>query len=83
MDTREDNQKSWQRNQTAFHPYANLVNCGLQHSQISALHTLLPDLEPDTPVLPCGSVDLGNSYVLLRAQDTTGTVLNREPTNAI
>ena len=64
-------------------PYVNLVNCGLRRSQISALHALLPDLEPDTPVLPRGSVDLGNGYVLLRARDATGTVLDGEPTTVI
>ena len=64
-------------------PYANLANCGLRRSQISALHALLPDLEPDTPVLPRGSVDLGNGYVLLRARDATGTVLDGEPATAI
>ena len=47
------------------------------------MHALLPDLELDTPVLPCGSVNLGNGYVLLRAWDATGTVLNGEPANAI
>ena len=35
-----------------FNPYANLANCGLRHSQISALHAILPDLEPDAPHLP-------------------------------
>ena len=64
-------------------PYANLANCGLRCSQISALHTLLPDLEPDAFVLPRGAVDLSNGYVLLRARDVTATVLDGEPVNAI
>ena len=64
-------------------PYANLANCGLHHSQILALHTVLPDLELDAFVLPCGAVDLSNGYVLLRAQDATATVLDGEPANAI
>ena len=64
-------------------PCANLANCSLHHSQISALHALLPDLELDTFVLPCGAVNLSNGYVLLRAWDATATVLNGEPANAI
>jgi hypothetical protein len=64
-------------------PYTNLANCSLHHSQISALHALLPDLEPDTHALPQGTADLGDSYVLLRAWDMTGTVLEGEPMNAI
>ena len=50
-------------------PYANLVNCGLQHSQLSALHVMLPDLAPDTLDLPQGAVNLGDGFVLLRAHD--------------
>ncbi|KAF8262840.1 hypothetical protein EI94DRAFT_1704458 [Lactarius quietus] len=53
-------------------PYANLANCGLCRSQLSALHTILPDLEPDDPILPRGAVDLGDGYILLRAWDETG-----------
>jgi hypothetical protein len=64
-------------------PYANLANCGLRRSQLSALHAILPDLEPDTPGLPRGAVDLGNGYVLLRARDETGVVLEGEQANAV
>ncbi|KAF8274727.1 hypothetical protein EI94DRAFT_1768563 [Lactarius quietus] len=52
-------------------PYANLANCSLRHSQLSALHVIPPDLEPDNPILPQGAVDLGNGYILLRAWDET------------
>jgi hypothetical protein len=50
-------------------PYENLVSCGLRRSQLAALHMILPDLVPDDPGLPRGSVDLGGGYILLRAQD--------------
>src|SRR6201996_313769 len=52
-------------------PYANLANCGLRRSQLSALHMMLPDLAPDAPGLPRGAVELGDSFVLLRARDET------------
>ena len=48
-------------------PYANMANCGLHRSQLSTLHAILPDLEPDAPGLPRGAVDLSDGYVLLRA----------------
>ncbi|KAF8273898.1 hypothetical protein EI94DRAFT_1769088 [Lactarius quietus] len=32
----------------------------------------LVNCEPDDPILPCGAVDLGNGYILLRARDETG-----------
>src|ERR1700761_530650 len=51
--------------------YVNLANCGLWHSQLSALHAMLPDLAPDAPGLPRGAVELGDSFVLLRARDET------------
>jgi hypothetical protein len=47
--------------------FANLANCALHRSQLSALHAILPDLKPNAPGLPQGAVDLGNDYVLLRA----------------
>ena len=52
-------------------PYANMVNCGLCRSQLSALHAILPDLEPDGPGLLQGAVNLGDGYIPLRAQDRT------------
>ncbi|KAF8262992.1 hypothetical protein EI94DRAFT_1704337 [Lactarius quietus] len=64
-------------------PYANLANCGLHHSQLSALHAVMPDLAPNTPALLWGAIELGDGYVLLRAQDKTGTVLEGESAGAI
>jgi hypothetical protein len=40
--------------------YANLSNCSLCQSQMSSLHAILPNLEPDAPGLPQGAVDLGD-----------------------
>ncbi|KAF8256448.1 hypothetical protein EI94DRAFT_1775290 [Lactarius quietus] len=64
-------------------PYANLANCSLRRSQLSALHAVMPDLAPNTPALPRGAIELGDGYVLLRAQDETGTVLEGESAGAI
>ena len=64
-------------------PYANLVNCGLRCSQLSALHAMLPDLAPDALGLPQGAVDLGDGFVLLRAQDESCITLNRDHADAI
>ena len=66
-----------------LNPYANLANCGLRHSQISALHTILPNLEPDISGLPQGAVDLSDGYVLLRARDETGVILEGAYADAI
>jgi hypothetical protein len=43
----------------------------------------LPDLEPDTPGLPRGAIDLGDKYVLLRARDETGVILEGEQADAL
>ncbi|KAF8260469.1 hypothetical protein EI94DRAFT_1610749 [Lactarius quietus] len=64
-------------------PYANLANCSLHRSQLSALHAILPDLEPDDPILPRGAVDLGDGYILLRAQDETSVRFYGERADAI
>jgi hypothetical protein len=61
----------------------NLANCGLRRSQLSALHAILPDLEPDTPGLPRGAIDIGDGYVLLRARDETGVILEGEQADAV
>jgi hypothetical protein len=47
--------------------HANLVNCRLRRSHLSARHVLLPNLQPDIPGLPRGAIDLGDGYILLRA----------------
>ena len=59
-------------------PYANLANCGLQCSQFSALHAIIPGLAPDTLGLPQGAVNLRDRYVLRRACDKTCVTLYRE-----
>jgi hypothetical protein len=61
----------------------NLANCRLRHSHILALHVLLPDLHPDIPGLPRGAIDLGDRYILLRAQDKRATLLDGERADAI
>ena len=50
-------------------PYANLSQRGLLRCQVNALMAMMPDLGPPPPSLPRGAVDLGQGYVLLRAQD--------------
>ena len=64
-------------------PYANLANCGLRRSQLSALHAMLPNLSPDSTVLPRGAVDLGDGYILLRARDATCVTLDGQRAIAI
>ena len=66
-----------------LNPYVNLAICGLCHSQILALHAILPNLEPDISGLPQGAVNLSDGYVLLRAQDETGIILEEVYANAI
>ncbi|KAG8220577.1 hypothetical protein J3R82DRAFT_2798 [Butyriboletus roseoflavus] len=46
-------------------PYANLAQEGVRHSQINALLSIIPELDSPPKVLPCGSIDLGDGYVLL------------------
>jgi len=50
-------------------PYANLSQRGLLRCQVNALTAMIPDLGPPAPSLPRGAIDLGQGYVLLRAQD--------------
>ncbi|KAJ6479848.1 hypothetical protein C8R45DRAFT_906210 [Mycena sanguinolenta] len=51
-------------------PYANLSQRGLRRSQVNAMYSMYPELDPgkDKP-LPRGSIDLGDGVVLLRARD--------------
>src|SRR6266702_4789890 len=52
-------------------PFANLSQCGIRHAQVNALKAMIPDLNEDCGhSLPLGSNHLGDSFVLLRAQDT-------------
>ena len=64
-------------------PYANLANCGLRRSQLSAIHALFPDLTPEVTDLPRGAVDLGDGYTLLRARDEKAVLLDGERADAI
>ena len=83
MDSGAYDQQPGTGNQATIKPYPNLANCGLQHSQLSALHSMLPNLSPDTTVLPQGAVNLGDSYILFRAQDESCVTLNRQHATAI
>jgi hypothetical protein len=55
--------------QQPSNPYANLSQRGLLRSQINALIAMIPELEPQQPIIPCGACDIGNGYVLLCARD--------------
>ena len=53
-------------------PFANLLQQGIRCAQVNALKAMIPDLDLDRTakgVLPCGSKDLGNGYILLRARE--------------
>jgi len=50
-------------------PYTNISERGVRRCQVNALKAIIPDLEPLNNLLPHGSEDLGNGYVLLRARD--------------
>jgi hypothetical protein len=64
-------------------PYANLSQRGVRRSQVNTLKAMIPDLEQDTNTLPRGAVDLGNSYVLLRARDKTAQQLSEDEEAAV
>ncbi|KAJ7017467.1 hypothetical protein C8F04DRAFT_1244092 [Mycena alexandri] len=51
-------------------PYANLSQRTIHRAWVNSLKTIIPDLEPDSVVLPRGSVDIGKGYALLRRQDS-------------
>jgi hypothetical protein len=50
-------------------PYANLSQRAVRRCQVNALKAMVPDLEEPINLLPRGSQDLGDGYVLLRAQE--------------
>jgi hypothetical protein len=52
-------------------PYTNISERGVRHCQVNTLKAIIPDLEPVVNLLPRGSEDLGDGYVLLRARDQT------------
>jgi hypothetical protein len=45
--------------------FENLAQRALQCSQINALKTMCPELNPSAPFLPRFSQDVGNGYVFL------------------
>ncbi|KAJ7130701.1 hypothetical protein C8R46DRAFT_924766 [Mycena filopes] len=51
-------------------PYANLSQRTILRAQVNSLKIIMPDLEPDATKLPRGAIDIGDGYVLLRAQDS-------------
>jgi hypothetical protein len=50
-------------------PYTNISERGVRHCQVNALKAIIPDLEHPNDLLPHGSEDLSNGYILLRARD--------------
>ncbi|KAI0077274.1 hypothetical protein K474DRAFT_1684384 [Panus rudis PR-1116 ss-1] len=52
-------------------PFANLAERGLRRSHVNALKAMYPTYFDKEQVLPRNSVDLGDSYRLLHAQDNT------------
>jgi hypothetical protein len=50
-------------------PYANISERGVCRCQVNALKAIIPGLEPVKNLLPRGSEDVGNGFVLLRARD--------------
>jgi hypothetical protein len=52
-------------------PFMNLSERGLRQCQVNTMISMVPDLDQEKNPLPRGSVDLGDSYVFLRAMDTT------------
>jgi hypothetical protein len=50
--------------------YGNLCQIALRQSQLNAMKTLWPELDPDSDQsLPAFSMDLGHGYILLRPRD--------------
>ncbi|KAI0070681.1 hypothetical protein K474DRAFT_1713122 [Panus rudis PR-1116 ss-1] len=52
-------------------PFANLAERGLRRSRVNALKAMYPVYFDEEQAPPRNSVDLGNNYRLLRAQDNT------------
>jgi hypothetical protein len=51
-------------------PFANLAQRALQRSQVNALKSIYPDLDPKAGFhLPRSATDLGNGYIALRPRD--------------
>ena len=53
-------------------PYANLSERAVRRAQVNALKTMVPALDSNSQnTLPRGAIDLGDGFILLRAQDTS------------
>ena len=51
-------------------PFANLAQRALQRSQVNALKSIYPELDPNSGFkLPKGAVDIGGGYIMLRPRD--------------
>jgi hypothetical protein len=64
-------------------PFTNLSQWGIRRARVNALKALIPDLEPDRMEkkdLPRSSKDLGEGFVLLRAQEGEPHPLRLIPT---
>lgn len=64
-------------------PYANLSQCGLLQCQVNALTAMIPDLGPPPLSLPRGAIDLGQGYILLRAQDRYERLMHPQEAGAL
>ena len=59
-------QEIWQPS----NPFANLAQHALRRSQVNALKSIYPDLDPKAGFhLPRSATDLGNGYIALRPRD--------------
>ena len=51
-------------------PFGNLARCALQRSQVNALKSIYPELDPKSSFqLPKGAMDVGEGYIMLRPRD--------------
>jgi hypothetical protein len=50
---------------------------------VNALKAIIPDLEPDSSVLPHNAIDLGGGFILLRARDSCAREIDGEASEAI
>ena len=56
--------------QQPSNPFANLAQHTVQWSQVNALKSIYPELDPKSRLqLPKGAVDVGEGYIVLRPQD--------------
>jgi hypothetical protein len=51
-------------------PFANLARRALQRSQVNALKSIYPELDPKSKFqLPCGAMGVEDGYVMLQPRD--------------